>query len=255
MESLYGAMFAFIRFSTVFFFLPLFSMRNIPFMVKAGVSFLLALVVAPPGISIDSLTHPLMWVMLVFQEMAVGFVLVFSTILVFGIVYFAGQLIDVPMGFGMVSIFDPSSNMQIPVFSQFFHLLGSLVFLSIDGHLWLLRALARSYDILPLGEVFSLELTLQTFLTLGGRIFALGLQIALPVMGTILLTDLSLGIVTKAVPQINVFVLGFPIKIMVGMILLTFVLPYYVSFATSLFGYDGILVQAVQKLLLGVGDI
>ncbi len=248
MQEYSGLLAAFIRFSTIIFLLPLFNMRQIPFMVKAGLGALLALLVSPEAVVLaEDALWP--WVLLILQEFAVGLVLSFVVILVFACIYFAGQLIDVPMGFGMVSIFDPSTGMQIPVFSQFYHLLASLMLFAVDGHLWLLRALLRSYDYIPVASWVHRDAGFQVFLELGGRVFALGLQIALPIMGTLLLTDVALGIVTKAVPQINVFVLGFPIKITVGMVIVLLVLPLYIHFVAALFGQDGYLMEAFYGLM------
>ncbi len=245
-----GILLAFLRFISFNFSFPLFNQRSIPWQLRIGFSALLAIAVAP------TTTHTLepFWFLLVLavQEIGIGLLLAFVVTLLFGIIYFAGQLIDVPMGFGMVSIFDPQSGMQIPVFSQFYHLLGMLIFLAVDGHLWLFHALAESLDYIPINTFFSLELTMETLMSLSKNIFVIGFQIALPIIGTIFLTDMALGIVTKAVPQINVFVIGFPIKIMVGMLILTLVIPTYVHIASGLFALDGLLFQYIYQLLIGV---
>lgn len=242
-----------IRISTFLLFIPLLNMRNVPFIAKIGLAGLLAFIVFPEVPPDADPANTWLWSMLVIQEVGIGLLLAFVVILVFGIIYFAGQLIDVPMGFGMVSIFDPATSMQLPVFSQFYHILGALVFFAVDGHLWLIRSLAQSYTVLPVGSFFELAATYETIMALGSNLFSMGLQIALPVMGTILLTDCALGIVTKTVPQINVFVIGFPIKILVGMFLLVFVLPFYVNTAAALFATDGLLFRYFHQLLQAAG--
>ena len=243
-----GVLLALIRFSTFIFLIPLLNMKNIPAMAKVGLAGLLAIMVFPdaPSISPDDLSQ---WFLLILQELAIGLVLAFITSLVFAVIYFDGQLIDVPMGFGMVSVFDPASGTQVPIFSQFFHLLGSLVFFAIDGHLWLFRGLTDSYRLLPAGSFFDGQLLHETIQATAVQLFAIGLKIALPVIGTILLVDVALGIVTRTVPQINVFVLGYPIKIFVGMVILVFVIPMYVSVAALLFGYEGLLFKLFYGLL------
>lgn len=247
-EEFSGLLAAFIRFTTFLFLLPLFNMRQVPAMVKAGLGALLALLVFPDplGISPESFWP---WALVIVQEFAVGLLLSFVVTLTFAIVYFAGQLVDVPMGFGMVSIFDPSTGMQLPVFSQFYHILASLILFAVDGHLWLFRALLNSYAYIPVGHWFELQTGFDFFMELGKNVFVLGMQIALPITGTLLLTDVALGIVTKTVPQINVFVIGFPIKITVGMIMVLFVLPLYVSLVGNLFRYDGYLMEVFMGLL------
>ncbi len=244
-----GYLLAFLRFLSFSFAFPLFSQRSVPAQLKIGFAALLAIAVAPA--TTQSMEEFWPWALLALQEIAIGLLLAFFVSLVFGIIYFAGQLIDVPMGFGMVSIFDPQSGMQLPVFSQFYHLLGMLVFLAVDGHLWLFKALGDSYKFLPVNQFVSLDLSLDVILALSQNLFSIGLQIALPIIGSIFLTDIALGIVTKAVPQINVFVIGFPIKIMMGLLVLTLVVPVYVQIAAGLFAYDGLLHQYFYRLLLG----
>ncbi len=248
MQEFSGLLAAFVRFSTFIFLLPVFNMRQVPVMVKAGLGALLALLVFPEPLNIP-VTSLWPWALLILQEFAVGLILSFVVTLTFACIYFAGQLIDVPMGFGMVSIFDPSSGMQVPVFSQFYHLLASLILFATDGHLWLFRALLRSYDYIPAMSWLDMQSGFNVFMELGANIFALGLQIALPITGTLLLTDVALGIVTKAVPQINVFVIGFPIKITVGMIIVLLVLPFYVNLVAALFRSDGYLMEVLYGLL------
>lgn len=248
--GLEGFFLAFIRFSTFSFLFPLFTQKSVAWQLKIGFSALLAIIVAPVSpISFEEMGP---WALLIVQEMGVGFLLAFTITLVFGIIYFAGQLVDVPIGFGMVSIFDPQTGTQLPIFSKFYHLLGMLVFLSIDGHLWVFQALMKSYTTIPLGSFFAHELTFDVIMALSKGIFSIGLQIALPITGTILITDVALGIVTRAVPQINVFVIGFPIKIFVGLSIMVLIIPIYIHIVANLFGYGGFLFQHFTGLINGV---
>jgi len=113
----------------------------------------------------------------------------------------------------------------------------------------LIQAVQHSFLLLPFGGAIRLEPTFQLLASLTGQMFVVGLKIALPVMATILLTDIGLGIVIRAVPQINVFVLGFPIKIMVGMVVVVFAIPAVVHIITQLFSTDGLLFRYLQELL------
>lgn len=229
---------ALVRYSTFVFLFPVFN-RSVPALLKAGLAALMAILV-PAAVSEEIDTTGAL-VAAAVQEIGVGLLLSLVVILVFGVIYFAGQLVDVPMGFGLVSIFDPQTGMQLPVFSQFFYLMSVLIFLGVDGHLWLFRALAQSYQLLPAGEFFSLAVTAETIFSLGQGLFSVGIKIALPVMGTLLLTDVSLGVVVRTVPQINIFVLGFPIKIFVGLVMVTLMLPFFVAVVSQLFAVDGYL--------------
>ncbi|HOQ74359.1 MAG TPA: flagellar biosynthetic protein FliR [Limnochordia bacterium] len=240
---------SFIRLATFFAAAPLFGMRNVPVMVKVGLSALCALVALPP---LDPLWDLGSWpvlAVLALQEVVVGLVLALAVVLVFAVVSFAGHFVDVPLGFGMASVFDPALGGQIPVFSQFYHVVAVLIFFALDAHLWLIPAVQHSFAAVPLGSAFRLEPSFALFMQLAAEIFIIGLKIALPVMATLLLTDIGLGIVIRAVPQINVFVLGFPIKIMVGMAVVLLALPAAVHLITQLFSSEGVLLRYLQELL------
>ncbi len=127
--------------------------------------------------------------------------------------------------------------------------MAALIFLSVDAHLWLLQAVQRSFVLIPFGGVISFEPSFVLISDLVGQVFIIGIQIALPVVATILLTDIGLGIVIRAVPQINVFVLGFPIKIMVGLAVVVFALPTFVYLVSELFAADGLLFRYLEGLL------
>ncbi len=241
---------ALVRYSTFIFLFPVFN-RSMPWQAKAGLAALMALLV-PANMGVEVTTTGEL-IAAVFQEIGVGMLMAFVVILVFGIIYFSGQLVDVPMGFGLVSIFDPQTGMQLPMFSQFFYLLSILIFLGVGGHLWLFRALAQSYQLLPAGEFFALSVTAETIFALGQGLFSVGIKIALPVMGTLLLTDVSLGVVVRTVPQINIFVLGFPIKIFVGLVMVTLMLPFFVAVVSQLFAVDGYLFDHLFALFSSGG--
>ncbi|NLJ74408.1 MAG: flagellar type III secretion system protein FliR [Firmicutes bacterium] len=243
-----------VRFSAFLVVIPLFSMRSIPAQAKIGFAALLALLVMPPISQEWNLESLGVLVILSIHEVAVGLLLGLIVILVFSVIHFAGHFVDVPLGFGMASVFDPALGTQVPVFSQFYYVLGSLIFLGVDGHLWTLRALAQSYESIPFGGIIQMDLTFDLILSLTKNLFSIGLKMALPVVGTILLTDIALGIVIRAVPQINVFVIGFPIKIVVGMIIVILGLPAYVTLATQLFSLDGLLFRYLYGVLQAGGS-
>jgi len=240
---------SFIRLATFFAAAPLFGMRNVPILVKLGLSALCALIVLPPlDTSWDVESLPVL-AGLALHEVAVGLLLALVVILVFAILTFAGHFVDVPLGFGMASVFDPALGGQVPVFSQFYFVLAALLFLGLDAHLWVIQAVQHSFRVMPFGSGLRLEPTFDLFSRLTAQMFVVGLQLALPVMATILLTDLALAIVIRAVPQINVFVLGFPIKIAVGLVVVLFSIPAVVHIITQLFSTDGLLFRYLQGLL------
>lgn len=239
----------FTRLGTFMAVVPLFNMRNVPMIVKLGFAAICSLVAMPP---LETSWNIELWgvlALLAIHEVVIGLVLALVVVLVFSIVNFAGHYVDTPIGFGMASVFDPAIGGQIPVFSQFYYIMAVLIFLGVDAHLWLIQAVQYSFEVIPFGGLIQLEPAFWLVMDLVKQIFIIGMQIALPITATILLTDIGLGIVIRAVPQINVFVLGFPIKILVGLIVVYFGLPTFVYIAGQLFAVDGLLFRYVQGML------
>lgn len=240
---------SFIRLGTFLVVIPLFNMRNVPILVKLGFAALCSFIVLPPLSPMWDLDSLGVLFMLALHEVVIGLLLGFLVILVFSIISFAGHYVDTPLGFGMASVFDPALGGQVPVFSQFYHVLAALIFLGLDAHLWLIQGVHYSFKIIPFGGIVQLEPSFWLVMDLVKYMFLVGIQIALPIMATILLTDIGLGIVIRAVPQINVFVLGFPIKIVVGLVVVIFTLPTMVFITGQLFAIDGLLFRYFQGLL------
>jgi len=240
---------SFIRLSAFFAAAPLFSMRSVPVQVKLGFSALCALIVLPPINPQWDLESWLVLAGLALHEVVVGLLLAWVVVLVFAIMTFAGHFVDVPLGFGMASVFDPALGGQVPVFSQFYYIVAALIFLGLNAHLWVIQAVQQSFAVVPFGVGLQLEPTFALLISLTTQMFVIGLKLALPVMATILLTDIALAIVIRAVPQINVFVLGFPIKIMVGLAVVLFSIPAAVYLITQLFSVDGVLFRYLHELL------
>jgi flagellar biosynthetic protein FliR len=139
---------------------------------------------------------------------------------VFAAIQTGGQLIGFQMGFAMVNVVDPDSGVSEAITAHFLYMVSLLTFLSFNGHLYLLSGLMKSFDVLPPGSILVTPgLTAQIF-SLSGQIFVLAIQIGAPVIAAILLVDLALALVSRAAPQMNVLLIGFPLKIGVGLLFL-----------------------------------
>jgi len=162
---------------------------------------------------------------LIIKEVVVGLILGFASILTFTAIKIAGELIDNQMGFAMASLIDPQSNTSITLIGQFMYLLQILLFLAVDGHHRLLMAISYSYSLIPVtGAVFNttfVSATLKIFM----EMFSLGIRMAAPFIVAFLICDIALGIMARTVPQLNVFVLSFPMKTGLGLITIIAVLP------------------------------
>lgn len=161
-------------------------------------------------------------------EVMIGVVLGFLTQIIFSIFQFAGQIIDMQMGFGVVNVIDPQSGIQLPVMGTFQYLLAIVFFLTIDGHHYLLAALNQSYNLLPIGQFHLTDPFYVFIIDLTGEMFSAAFKIALPLLGALFIADLALGIIARTVPQINVFLIGMPLKIGLGLGLMMLLVPLLV---------------------------
>lgn len=229
---------------------PIFGGRGVPAQVKIGLSLVTAIALYPvlPEYVLSMETMGAYY-MVILRELVVGIGLGFAVTLVFSAIYLAGQLIDVPMGFGMVNVVDPQSGLQVPIFAQFQYVLTALIFLSVGGHHALFQALARSFTLIPMGGKLPGRGWPMAILDLFAKMFYLGVRLSLPLVMGLLLADIALGIVARAVPQINIFVVGFPAKILIGISLFIFVIPAYVALLAQVFGAQGEIGLALRSLL------
>ena len=212
----------FVRVSAFFVTIPLFSYKTIPSQLKIVLAFVLSWMMYYT-FSIEAFTINGDYLLLVLKEAIVGLVLGLVVYIVFSAVQIAGGFIDFQMGFAMANIVDPQTGAQSPLMGQFFNFLLLLVFLAINGHHLVLDGIFYSYQFMPMDQFFpkfgdaeSVEYIMKLFVA----VFAIAFQMSAPIIATLFLVTLALGITGKTVPQLNIFVVGFPIKIAVGFILL-----------------------------------
>jgi flagellar biosynthetic protein FliR len=229
----------FVRITGLFVVSPVFGRQNIPAYYKIGFSFAASVIVSynVPVPDIKAYNSIAAFILLVIKEFAIGLVLGYLSYLIITSIYLAGQMIDMHIGFGMVSVFDPISNIQIPVNANFYFILTMLIFLTIDGHHLLIYTLTDSFTMLPIGSPMVYNENMVDFVVkLFGSIFAISFKIAAPVTAAILVVDVALGIIAKAVPQVNVFIIGLPLKIFIGLIVIFFTLTAFRNIVHVLLG-------------------
>lgn len=220
---------AFARVSALLAAAPVFRGRNLPSLVKAGLALLVVMLLLPGLAPVSVPTDIFSLLMLLFREVGLGLLLGTLVQLLFNAVQTAGQFADMEMGFQMASILDPMSGEQMPLVGNFLGMLSLLFYFSLNGHLLLLRALGQSFRIIPLGVTnfsFTPELVLRSFTGM----FALAVQMALPLTGVSLAVSLIFGLMAKAVPQMNVFIVGMPLKVILLSLLLVIILPLFMYF-------------------------
>lgn len=227
---------------------PLYTITGIPSLVKIGFAFTLAVLVTPlvqPPV-LEFPGGPWGFGLAVLSEAGVGLALGFVCTLVFGVVRIAGALLDFQVGFAMSAVFDPISGNMNTLIARFLFFMTLVLFMNIDGHHALINALVKSYELVPLTAAgISGEITLL-IIRIFADTFALAVQICAPVVAVLVITDLAMGLIGKTAPQMNIFQLGFPLKIAVGVTSLALLLPAL----TSVFKYIFDTLQRDLLLLL-----
>jgi flagellar biosynthesis protein FliR len=200
-------------------FSPIIGSGSVPVQAKVGFSFLLSLIVFPI-VSRDFPAMPehiIMFWVLIFREVLVGMLIGVIGNLMFSAVQISGQIFGMQLGFGIVNVIDPLSDTQIALLGQFEFIVAILLFLAMNGHHALIKIIANSYTVVPLGSFsFTESLGMQVAGWLS-KCFEIALKIGLPVIMILLMVSVGLGIIARTVPQMNVFMVGLPLKIFVGL--------------------------------------
>lgn len=199
---------------------PFLGDRAIPNRIKAGLLIVLTALLVPVTPVRPMLAGPVEWIQMVLGEWLVGMLMALSLAAVFEGMQFAGQLSGIQLGLSLATLFDPQSEADSPALSVFYNLITLLIFLQLDIHHWVLRALSRSFDYLPAGSAVATQLLSRELVRVTGSLFVLGIQIAAPVLLATMMIDLVLGFLSKASPQLPVLLFGIPIKNLTGYALL-----------------------------------
>ncbi|ALA58613.1 flagellar biosynthetic protein FliR [Nitrospira moscoviensis] len=229
--------------------LPVLSGRTVPMKVKIALVLVLGAALAPV-IHLPAVSHdPLLLAAGLVGEMAIGLTIGLAVRLFFGALELAGEMIGVQMGFGVVQLFDPATAHQTPLVGQYFTLLASLVFLSLNAHMLAVATIVSSYEAIPAFGASLPSALGDDVVHLSQQMFTLGLKLAAPVLITILLLNILLAMLGRAVSQINVFVLSFPITIAGGLIVMGLAMPFTVSLLAGEIERLQMAIEALMKVL------
>jgi len=243
-----------VRLSAFFITVPLFSYRTVPAFHKVGLATALSIVVITtldfPIIPLDS--H---FLLLIIKECLVGISMGLIAYIVIMAIQIAGGLIDFQMGFAIANVMDPQTGAQSPITGQYLYIFALLFLLSTNGHHLLIDGVYHSYEVLKINELsFSVgsELFVTTIIKTFSMMFLLAVQMSLPVVGALFLVDIALGIVARTVPQLNIFVVGFPLKIIVAFLFLIVVMGSMFYMMQLIFEYMLESMRTMIHLLGGV---
>jgi flagellar biosynthetic protein FliR len=242
----------FVRVITMLALMPIFGANFVPVQIKAALGLLLTSALFSVQLAAGLPEFPGdfslgLFFLLVIKEATVGLAVGFASSFLFSAVQFAGRLIDTEMGFGFVELTDPTTGEPVTVLGQFKVILFTILFLLFNGHYFMLITIQRSFEILPMFAATFPGGPMTGHLTdMVANIFILGLKLSAPVFVVLMLTQIALGIVSRTVPQMNIFFVGLPLKIMVGIGTTIIVLPMLSSLFRRM--TEGI-IQDIWKLL------
>jgi flagellar biosynthetic protein FliR len=215
---------------------PLLGNSAVPAAVKISLGVLLAMIVAPAVPALPAADPmSLAGLLILVQEMLIGLAMGFSIRIIFAAVEMAGEISSLTMGLGFATFFDPATQGRSSAISQFLSLVATMAFLAVNAHLVLLSALVESFSTLPVSAAPVYGGGFKQLADWGGRIFSTGVQLSLPIVAALLITNVALGILTRAAPQLNLFGIGFPITLGVGLLVIAMTLPYLVTPVQNLF--------------------
>lgn len=216
----------FLRVLAVFTTAPVFSSRAFPMRAKIALAFFVALgtQASLPSMPVIGFNDP-QALGVVIQQVGIGLAIGFVVRLVFAAVELAGEVVGFQMGLNFAAFFDPTLNAQSSAVARFFGQMTSLLFVVMNGHLMVLVAVNRSFQSFPVDQNFLEALGQMKLYRLGTELFASALWIALPMVGMLMFTNLALGIISRVAPQMNIFAVGFPITLVVGLVGIAVTLP------------------------------
>ncbi|HAV74523.1 MULTISPECIES: flagellar biosynthetic protein FliR [unclassified Limnobacter] len=235
----------FIRILAMLATAPVFDNRTVQRRTRVGLAALIAILMMPllpaPPVLSSAQAIPVL-----IQQILVGVAMGFSMRLVFAAFEMAGDLLGLQMGLAFAQFIDPARGMQTPLIGSFLGVLAMLTFLVIDGHLLVIAAVVQSFELIPISANLSV-VNSQSIALAGSIMFMLALQISLPVMAAVLISNIVLGILARAAPQLNVMSIGFSITIGVGLWILWVSLPYFIA------GIDGAIGRLLSISVLNTG--
>ncbi|NOY60342.1 MAG: flagellar biosynthetic protein FliR [Calditrichaeota bacterium] len=227
----------FARISAALAVFPILGSNSVPLYTKIGLGLFLSFLIMPV-VANTTLPQHLATAVIIFnvgKEVIVGLLMGFISTLLFAGIEIAGTLAGMQMGFGIVNVIDPQTQRQVSIISQFQILMVSMIFLIIDGHHFLLSGLNQSFEAIPPMAAHFRSVIFDINMKMTANIFVAAIKVGAPVIVALLLTSFALGLIARAVPQMNVFIVGLPLKVAIGLMALAFSLPFVTRLFEKMF--------------------
>jgi flagellar biosynthetic protein FliR len=226
-----------LRVSGIVIFAPFFGSASIPYQVRIAFALVTSFLLAPSlPLSAVSTDFGFTDITLIFlSEIMSGIILGLAANLVFAGIQYAGQIISFQLGFSLINLIDPQTNVESPVFSFILNYIGLLLFLLLNGHHWFLKAVYESFQFMPVGGIQLQESMVEYLVHLSSQIFVVGLRLAGPIVAVTIIIDIVIGIIGRAAPQIHILIVGLPLKLLVGFSCLSISLYFIPRYLESVF--------------------
>ena len=215
---------------------PIFGTRMVPAPIRMLIGVSLAAMVGS-NLEVANVIDPLSFhgSMVTCQQVIIGAAMGLTLRMIFMVFEIGGQIMAQQMGLGFAAMVDPQSGNQVPVISQFYVVLATFMFLTLNGHLVLISALVSSFEAIPVGGGAISRESMSIFLTWTGQLIAESLRLALPVLAALLVVNTGFGVMSRAAPQLNIFVIGFPAMMIAGISMMIVTLPMFNQFFDAIF--------------------
>ena len=226
------------RTSGIFFISPFFGSQNIPVQIRAATAFVMAVLTFPVLMNEMVVETPetiAMFGALVIEELFIGWLIGFVAYVILAAITMAGKIMDMQVGYTIAQVMDPTSNEQSPLIGSFLYNLTIIYFLTVNGHHMIIAALVESFRAVPINGMVWHDAMADFIGNITNGIFLVGMKIAMPVTFSILLTNVGMGILARTMPQMNIFVIGVPMHLMIGTAMLALLMPFYVLFLDVMF--------------------
>lgn len=242
------------RIASLIMVLPFFGYNSIPVQVRMALAFVVTVVLFPvhPEMQLALAPGVISFFGAVLREVVIGLAIGLSATFLFYGVEFAGHVIGHTMGFSIINVIDPQSQGQIPLLGQLFNLFVLMLFLVLGGHHFLLLAIDESFVRIPIGAGTFNPLLVEGFARMSADIFLVGVKFGAPVLVAIMVAEFALGFLARTVPQMNVWILGFPLKIGIGLFLMALSLPMFAYIFTKQMGpWQGNVIDFIRAFVAG----
>ncbi|BBO79808.1 flagellar biosynthetic protein FliR [Desulfosarcina ovata subsp. sediminis] len=255
LDAVYGVLLIFLRVAGIVFSAPVLDTSSIPATFKAGLALSVSILLLPTLNRTVSLgeVNLIILAMGVISEIGIGVTIGLSVKLLFTGIQLAGQIAGYQMGFAIANVVDPATSSQIPILGQIYNLTAMLLFLSVNAHHMFFSALVESFTIIPPLFIHIGPQLVGMMMKLAANMFVVAIKVGAPLIAVMLITSVSLGLVARTVPQMNIFIVAMPLKIVVGLFFMMITAPYLTTFLINLFASYRVTLFDLIRMMAGTG--